>query len=128
MRKAIDIDFLCVCVCGSAYVRAYFPGSDGDSVSVGGSVPLGRLQHLLHPERSSSCSGRRRYTLIGRFVLFPSTSVFLILLFTVMYLPRPTQVQLCLPGKGSQRMTSGGASTAALVLRYGNPMWYNSHF
>lgn len=42
-------------------VLLLLPGADGDPVCVGGSVQMGRLQHLLHSERSGSSSGRGRW-------------------------------------------------------------------
>lgn len=35
-------------------------GADGDPVSLGGSVQMGSMQHLLYSERSGSSSGRGR--------------------------------------------------------------------
>lgn len=43
-------------------------GADGDSVSSGGSVQVGSVQHLLHPERSGSSPGRRRFESVFLFL------------------------------------------------------------
>lgn len=59
---------------------------------------------------------------------FNLKSFYLLLLVTFLStlrssLPSTLQVSACSPGRVSQRMTSGGASTAASTWKAGNPTW-----